>query len=106
MALGRYSSGTAGLDTICEAASSVGPLISFKAPGAGKTILANQFCFHHAAGHRALYISLLAESHQRMLTYMHEMSFFDESVLPQRLSYISAFSILQREGLNGLLKLV
>jgi len=41
-----------------------------------------------------------------MPTYMHEMSLFDESVLPQRLSYISAFSILQREGLNGLLKLV
>ncbi len=33
-------------------------------PGAGKTILGNQFCFSHVArGEHAVYVTLLAESH-------------------------------------------
>jgi circadian clock protein KaiC len=77
------------------------------APGTGKTILANQFCFAHVrGGGRALYMSLLAESHQRLIAYMSEMEFFDGSVLPDALEYVSAYGVLEREGLVGLLKLV
>ena len=36
-------------------------------PGAGKTILGNQLCFHHVAGGgQALYVTALSESHGRM----------------------------------------
>lgn len=76
-------------------------------PGAGKTILANQLCFAHAkAGANALYVSLLAESHERMLTYMGQMKFFDAAVIPSKLQYISGYPVLERDGLVGLLKLI
>jgi len=76
-------------------------------PGAGKTLLANQFCYAHVrAGGRALYMSLLAESSARMLNYVSQMAFFDHSYVPERMEYISAYGVLEREGLPGLLKLV
>ena len=53
------------------------------APGAGKTILANQLSYTHAAaGDRVVYITMLAESHARMLQHMSAFSFFDESLVP------------------------
>ena len=52
-------------------------------PGAGKTILANQTCFNHAAtGGHAVYVTLLAESHSRMFAHLRRMAFFDESAIP------------------------
>jgi circadian clock protein KaiC len=73
-------------------------------PGSGKTILANQLCYRHAAeGGRAVYVTLLAESHSRMLQHIRGLSFFDESVIPNGLSYISAFHDLESEGLKGLM---
>lgn len=76
-------------------------------PGAGKTILANQFCYSHVrGGSKALYISLLAESHHRMLSYMGDMRFYDPSLVPEYLQYVSGYGVLEREGLPGLLKLV
>ncbi len=68
-------------------------------PGAGKTILANQICFNHAArGGTALFVSLLAESHDRLLGFMREMRFYDAALVPDRIFYVSAFPILQKEG--------
>ena len=76
-------------------------------PGAGKTILANQFCYAHVrAGGRALYMTLLAESSSRMLGYVSQMGFFEGSALPDAMQYISGYGVLEREGLPGLLKLV
>ena len=52
-------------------------------PGAGKTILANQACFHHAStGGHAVYVTLLAESHSRMFAHLRRMAFFDEAAIP------------------------
>ncbi|WP_426162811.1 RAD55 family ATPase [Sandarakinorhabdus sp. DWP1-3-1] len=76
-------------------------------PGAGKTVLANQLGFNLArAGHRTLYVSLLSESHDRMLAHMSGMGFYDRMAVPDAISYISAFSTLSAEGLPGLLRLV
>lgn len=76
-------------------------------PGCGKTILANQLCFGTvAAGGRAVYVTLLAESHARMLQHLRPMSFFDESAIPNRLSYISAFADLEASGLKGLMSVL
>lgn len=72
-------------------------------PGAGKTILANQVCFNHAArGGTALYVSLLAEAHDRLFSYMSEMRFYDAAAVPARVLYLSAFPILQKEGPGAL----
>nr|WP_297355439.1 ATPase domain-containing protein [uncultured Caldimonas sp.] len=76
-------------------------------PGSGKTILANQLCYSHVAnGGRAVYVTLLAESHARMLQHIRGLSFFDESVIPNGLSYISAFHDLESEGLKGLMSVL
>ncbi len=76
-------------------------------PGAGKTILANQVCFHHAAqGGRVLYTTLLAETHERLLFNLEPLTFFDTSRIPEQISYLSAFSTLEAEGLKGLVEVL
>ena len=76
-------------------------------PGAGKTILANEICFRRvAAGEKAVYVTLLAESHARMLQHLRPLSFFDESAIPDKLYYVSAFRTLEEEGLKGLVALL
>lgn len=104
----RFSTGTPGLDRLTDGGFLRGSAYIVQGPpGAGKTILANQFCYAHVAGGgRALYMSLLAESSTRMLSYVRQMAFFDEKAVPGSLEYISAYGILEREGLPGLLKLV
>lgn len=75
-------------------------------PGTGKTVLANQICFNHVnAQGRALYVSLLAESHTRMLQHLRSMNFYDERAMP-RLYYVSATSMFADEGLKGVVDLL
>jgi len=76
-------------------------------PGGGKTILANQMCFHHAAnGRRVVYVTLLAESHARMFAHLRRMAFFDEAAIPERVYYIGGYSTLQAGGLDALVSLI
>ena len=104
----RHRTGIPGLDLILDGGLlEAGVYIVQGPPGAGKTILANQACFHHASeGGRAVYITLLAESHSRMFGHLHRMAFFDESKIPESVYYVGAFSTLESEGLDGLLTLV
>ena len=58
------------------------------APGSGKTIFANQICFHHVAdGGRAMFVTLLAENHARMIANLRQMSFFKEARIGAELTY-------------------
>ena len=76
-------------------------------PGAGKTILANQACFHRAAqGGQALFVTLLSEFHDLLLQHLSTLDFFDESRVPESVYYISALGTLQREGLEGVARLL
>jgi circadian clock protein KaiC len=104
----RVPTGVAGLDTVLNGGFMKGGIYIISGPpGAGKTILANQICFQQVAqGGRAAYVTLLAESHARMLLNLSNLEFFDPSVVPQSLYYLSAFSTLEAEGLKGLLDLV
>jgi circadian clock protein KaiC len=107
-AQGRRSTGVPGLDLILEGGLvEAGVYIVQGPPGAGKTVLANQACFHLAAqGGQAVYITLLAESHSRMFGHLRRMAFFDESKIPASVYYVGAFSTLESDGLPGLLTLV
>ena len=100
--------GIAGLDVILKGGFLAGGIYIIQGhPGAGKTILGNQLCFNHvAAGGKALYVTLLAETHSRMLTHIRHLTFFDEAAIPQGIYYISAFRILEEDGLRGLLDLL
>lgn len=106
--LEKISTGVEGLDRLTGGGFLLGSAYIIQGPpGAGKTLLANQFCFAHVrSGGRALYMSLLAESSARMLNYISQMAFFDTQAVPESMQYISAYGVLEREGLPGLLKLV
>jgi circadian clock protein KaiC len=106
--LPRQSTGIPGLDRILEGGFlTAGVYIVQGPPGGGKTILANQMCFHQAANRqRAVYVTLLAESHARMFAHMRRMAFFDEAAIPERVYYIGGYSTLQAGGLEALVTLI
>jgi circadian clock protein KaiC len=101
----RLKSGIPGLDTLLLGGFVRNGLYIIQgAPGAGKTILSNQICYTHAAeGGHALYVTLLSEQHERMLSNIGQMSFFDQSRVAREINYLSAFQLLERDGLAGLL---
>jgi circadian clock protein KaiC len=104
----RRPTGLPGLDRILEGGLLVaGVYIVQGPPGAGKTILANQICFHHAAtGGKAMYVTLLAESHARMFAHLRRMAFFDEQAIPDGVYYIGGYSTLESDGLDALITLI
>jgi circadian clock protein KaiC len=106
--LGRNSTAVPGFDKILGGGLFVGGVYLIAGrPGAGKTTLANQIAFNHVAnGGRALYITLLAESHARMLLLMESMSFFRPDAVGDSLQYISAYQTLEKEKLAGLTRLL
>jgi circadian clock protein KaiC len=106
--LHRVPSGIAGLDTILGGGFFKGGLYIVQGPpGTGKTTLANQICFHHvASGERALYVTLLAEYHARMMQHLGTMTFFDITKIPDQLSFINGFGTLRQDGPQGLLDLL
>lgn len=108
LTLERLPSGIPGLDTVLGGGFfQSGVYIVQGLPGSGKTIFANQLCYAHVrTGGTAVYVTLLAESHARMLQHIRTLSFFDESAIPDRLSYISAFHDLETDGLKGLMSVL
>lgn len=104
----KFSTGIEGLDRLTAGGFTRGSAYIIQGPpGAGKTILANQFCYSHIlGGGRALYMTLLAESSERMQNYIRQLAFFDEHAVPDTLQYVSGYGVLERDGLPGLLKLV
>jgi circadian clock protein KaiC len=104
----RVPSGVPGLDAVLRGGFPRGGIhILQGAPGAGKTVLGNQICYRHAAaGGRALYVTLLSETHSRMLLHLGTMRFFDASRLPEQIAYVSGFGVLEAEGLPGLVALL
>ncbi|MDR3533507.1 MAG: ATPase domain-containing protein [Rhodopila sp.] len=107
-ALDRLPSGIAGFDLILNGGFLKGGLYIVQGPpGSGKTILGNQICFNHVRGSgRALYVTLLAEYHARMMQHLSIMSFFDSSKIPDQLAYLNGLGELHANGLPGLLGLL
>ena len=106
--LERVPTGISGLDRILHGGLlGGGAYIIEGAPGTGKTILANQICFNHvAAGGHVAFVTLLAESHTRMMQHLQPMTFYREEAIPDRLYYVSGFRILEAEGLKGIVDLL
>jgi circadian clock protein KaiC len=104
----RVSTGIDGLDTVLHGGFLRGGIYMVSGrPGAGKTILANQTCFQHvSAGGRAVYVTLLSEMHDALLTHMSRLAFFDRSIVGTSISYINGYTTLSSAGLDGLLKLL
>src|ERR1044071_7371104 len=101
--LNRISTGIAGLDRLLGGGLfETGIYIVQGSAGAGKTILANQICFSYAAQqHRTVYYTLLTESHDRLLGFLQNLSFFDPAKVTSSVNYVSGFKVLEAEGLAG-----
>ncbi len=108
LGLPRVASGIAGLDTILGGGFLKGGLYIIQGPpGTGKTTFGNQVCFNHVAGDaRALYVTLLAEYHARMMQHLGVMAFFDASKIPDQLTYLNGLRVLHADGLKGLLNML
>jgi circadian clock protein KaiC len=73
--------------------------------GSGKTTLACQIGFEHARqGKKVLILTLIAETHGKMLNHLSNFSFFDETLVDNRITFIGAYSDLLKGGLRELLK--
>jgi circadian clock protein KaiC len=90
--LHRFPSGIAGLDRILGGGLFIGGnYLVVGPPGAGKTILGNQLCFHHiATGGRAIYLSLLAETSSRLLAHSNRSRFIPPTPLAMPFSISAA----------------
>lgn len=104
----RTQTGVPGLDGVLNGGFVEGGVYIVQGdPGSGKTILANQICYRHVAdGGRVLYVTLLAESHSRLLQQLRTLSFFNEAAIPDQIVYVSGFTPLEEDGLSGLLNLL
>lgn len=102
----RLPTGVPGLDTVlCGGLLPRGVYIVQGGPGEGKTILANQFCYSRAEqGERSLYVTLLAETHHRLLRHLRHMQFMAAQPSEDRVFYESAFDTLRNQGLEGVLR--
>ena len=102
--LKRVMTGVPGLDTILGGGFLQGGVYIIQGtPGTGKTTLGNQIAFNHAAqGGQALYTTLLAEYHARMMQHLGSMSFFDAARIPDQVSYLNGFGTLKSDGYPAL----
>src|SRR5437868_14029983 len=100
----RIPTGVRGLDRLLGGGLWKGGIyIACGHPGAGKTTLGNQISFRHVAdGGRAAYVTLLSETHARMLFQIREMSFYEPAVVGAGLVYLNGFAAIESEGLEGL----
>ncbi len=106
--LERIPTGIQGLDTVLGGGLLAGSVqLVLGQPGTGKTIFANQLAFNRAAaGSTAAYVTLLAESHARMLAHLGPISFFEPNMVSRRVLYMSGYGVLDQAGLDGLLELL
>ncbi len=104
----RMSTGVQGLDTVLRGGLLPGGTYMVAGgPGTGKTVLGNQVAFHHVAqGGRAVYLTLLSESHGRMMMHLGTMRFLRREVIGHSLHYVSGYATLKAEGVEGLLRLL
>lgn len=105
----RVQTGVSRLDAILQGGLLRGGIYTFMGPpGSGKTILANQVCFHHIKQGKGscVYFTLLIESHAKLFAHLSSLDFFDPSVIPDRVYYVSGYSALREGGFAALADLI
>lgn len=106
--LARTLTGLEGLDQLISGGLYRGGIYMVSGePGTGKTVLGNHIAFNHiVAGGRVLYVTLLAETHERLLHYIASFGFFDDKALGESILYINGYQTLEDDGFRGLIALL
>ncbi len=104
----RFPSTIPGLDDILHGGLFEGGVYILEGPpGVGKTTLANQMAYNHAGdGRKTLYVTMLSESHARMVQHMSGQTFFRKSAVNDLVFYVSGYRELENEGLKGVVSLL
>lgn len=103
--LGKVETGVPGLDAVLAGGFIAGSVCLVAGPaGSGKTTLGNQVAFHHArGGGKTVFVTVLAETHERMLNRLRGFRFFRPDLIGTYLFYVSLLEDLEQGGLDGLL---
>jgi circadian clock protein KaiC len=73
-------------------------------PGAGKTLLALQIVFHLARqGRKCVYMTTLSEPALKLVGYMRQFSFFDDSLVGQKVVFADIGSVVRGKGEDAIL---
>ena len=99
----RIETGVRNLDAILNGGFPKGSVSIFGgSPGAGKTILAQQICFHHASQkQRVLWFGTLSEPTAKILRYASQFTFFDPRKLDtDEIQFVDLGSIVRAQGLD------
>ncbi|MEO8627066.1 MAG: ATPase domain-containing protein [Betaproteobacteria bacterium] len=104
----RISTGVPGLDTLLGGGFLEGGLYLIEGmAGTGKTILSSQICFTQVQqGGNVLYVTLIAESHVKLVQHLRGMSYFDPDTLAKSFILISGYDPLSTGGLKAFLELI
>ncbi|MCA1832758.1 MAG: AAA family ATPase [Actinobacteria bacterium] len=104
----RLTTGVRNLDALFEGGLPKGTVAVLSGPpGAGKTILAQQICFHNAnPDTRVLYFNTLSEPTAKTLRYLSLFKFFDARKLDAGMQFVDLGLILRADGLEPASKLI
>ncbi|WP_052736155.1 RAD55 family ATPase [Aquincola tertiaricarbonis] len=108
MTLKRLPTAIDGLDDILQGGLFEGGVYIFEGPpGVGKTTLANQIAYGLVQRRqRTLYVTMLTESHARMLQHMEHQVFFEQQHVNASVFYVSAYGELEQGGLRAVIGLL
>lgn len=106
--LPRLSSGNRRLDEILHGGLPRDAInLVIGAPGAGKTILADQYIFHNATVDRpGIYYSTLSEPHEKLLRYGQSLTLFDTAAVGTRVFYEALGPDVRMRGLDAVIERV
>jgi circadian clock protein KaiC len=107
-AMKRFPTTVPGFDDILHGGLFEGGVYILEGPpGAGKTTFANQIAFASAArGGKALYVTMLAESHSRMLQHMLGQRYCKPELVNASVLYVSGYRELEEQGLKAVVQLL